>query len=306
MTTPDQPALTFRPGTAEDSYAVFCVFEEALADLNRRMGLTEPTSWSDPEALARMWQERRSLFEHLARTADQFWLAERDGRAIGYARSTLHDGVRELTELFVAPGAQAAGAGRELLARAMPPGSARRVIIASPDLRAQALYLRSGVHVQFSMYYFWRVPEPTSISSDLTFEPIAASPETLEQLAALDMALLDYRRDADHAWLLADRQGYFYRRGGELVGYGYAGKSNGPFALLDSADFPAVLAHAEREAAVAGRDHFGLDVPLVNHAAVEYLLARRFRIDNFTTTLMSNVAFGRFANYVGTSPSFIL
>jgi hypothetical protein len=47
-------------------------------------------------------------------------------------------------------------------------------------------------------------------------------------------------------------------------------------------------------------------VPLVNQVAVDYLLARRFRIDNFTTMLMSDAPFGRFANYISTSPSFIL
>jgi hypothetical protein len=166
--------------------------------------------------------------------------------------------------------------------------------------------MRFGVRVLFPLYYLWRAPEALSVAGDLTFEPIAASPETLDQLAALDRALLDYRRDADHAWLMADRQGFFYRRAGELVGYGYAGKSNGPFALLHSADFPSVLAHAEGLAAAAGRDHFGLDVPLVNQVAVDYLLARRFRIDNFTTMLMSDAPFGRFANYISTSPSFIL
>ena len=37
-----------------------------------------------------------------------------------------------------------------------------------------------------------------------------------------------------------------------IVGYGYLGEHNGPFASLDANDFPAILAHAETEAADIG------------------------------------------------------
>ena len=75
--------ISIRPGKVEDSYTVFHIFERALADLGRRFGSTSSFSADDPLALERMWAERRSLYEHLARTADQFWLAEREGTAIG-------------------------------------------------------------------------------------------------------------------------------------------------------------------------------------------------------------------------------
>jgi len=309
MTRSDQhtPALSFRRGTPADSYTAFCVLEESLADLNRRLGSTEPTSWQDPAALARMWEERRSLYEHLAHTADQFWLAEAGDRAVGYARSIVRAGVRELTELFVVPGEQSAGAGRELLARAFPPGgSERRVVIASPDIRAQVLYLKSGVYPRFTMFYFGRVPEAVAVATDLAFEPIAPTPENVAILADIDAALIGHRRDADHAWLLSDRQGYLYRRDGAPVGYGYVGARSGPIALLQPADATAVLAHAETQSARAGRDHFGLDVPAINQAAVDHLLARGFRVDVFVAQFMSDAPFGRFENYIGTSPPFIL
>lgn len=298
--------LTFRPGTTHDSYTVFKVFEESLADLNRRLGSTTPTSAADPAALARMWAERRSLYEHLARLAEHFWLAERDGQVVGFARSILRDGVRQLTELFVMPGQQSAGLGRELLARTFPTeGVTRRSIIASPDVRAQALYLKMGVYPRFPIYYFGRVPEVVEVASDLAFEPMAASPDALEILGALDQALLDYRRDADHAWLLRDPGGYVYYRGDRPVGYGYLGVRNGPFALLEVSDFPAVLAHAESQAARAGRE-FGLEVPMVNQVAVDYLLARDYRMDSFMALFMSDRPFGKFENYIVTSPPFFI
>lgn len=295
-------SVTFRPGTGADSYAAFQVFEETLADLIRRFGSTRPTSWHDPQALARMWQERRSLFEHLARTADQFWVAESGDRIIGYARSILRDGVRQLTELFVIPGAQSSGAGRKLLVRAFPAGGTTyRSIIASADFRAQALYLKAGVYPRFPIYYFGRRPEVTTVESNLIFQPIMASPETLERLGALDSELLGYRRDETHTWLLAERQGYLYYRDDRPVGYGYVGPRSGPFALLDDSDFPAVLAHAESEAA-RNEHEFGLEVPTINRSAMDYLLSRGYQLDTFIAILMSNRPFGRFENYIFTSP----
>jgi GNAT superfamily N-acetyltransferase len=304
--TNSHTSQTFRPGTAADSYAIFRVFEETLADLNQRFGSTTPTSWEDPTALGRMWAERCSLYEHLAQTAERFWVAEQDDRVVGFSRSILQDGVRELTELFVLPGVQSGGVGRELLARAFPANGARyRSIISSPDVRAQALYLKSGVYPRFPIYYFGRSPEAVSVTTDLVFEPISASPGNLEILASLDRSLLGYRRDVTHAWLLGDRQGYLYYRDGAPAGYGYVGVRNGPFALIDDRDFPAVLARAEDEAAKDGRE-FGLEVPMINRAAVDYLLVRGFHMDSFMAISMSDVPFGKFENYIVPSPPFFL
>lgn len=300
--------VTYRPGHLADSRAAYELFEASLTDLGQRLGVMAITNGDDPAVRERLWDERRPLFEHLARTAEHFWLAEADGQAIGYARTILRGGVRELTEFFVRPGLQSAGVGRELLARAFPAdGAARhRVIVATTDQRAQARYLKLGVYPRFPIYYFSRQPEALTAASDLAAEAISASDEALAVLRELDEAVLGHARDEDHRWLLANRTGYLYRRGGRPAGYGYTGYRNGPFALLEARDFPAVLAHAEAEAARQGRAHFGVEVPMVNQAAVEHLLARGFRFDAFFALFMSDVPLGRFENYVCTSPPFFL
>lgn len=302
---------TFRPGTLDDSYAVFCLFEESLADLARRLGETRAMSIDDPETLAAMWTRRRSLYEHLARSADQFWLAEQDGQVVGFSRSILRDGHWELTELFVKPGVQSAGLGRELLQRAAPAGPvSSKLIVASPDPRAQALYMKFGTYPRFAIYYWYREPEVVTVETDLVFHAVTASPETLEVLAAIDQQVLGFRRDPDHSWLLSDRQGYLYQRGNQVIGYGYEGQGNGPFALLDPADFPAVLAHAESAAArrgsSSGRGHFGIEIPMVNTVAVDYLLGRGYHIDYFTAQAMIDRPFGQFDRYILISPPFIV
>jgi hypothetical protein len=107
----------------------------------------------------------------------------------------------------------------------------------------------------------------------MTKADVTVCPGTIAD-SEIDQAVIGHRRTEDHAWLVGERQGFVYRRGRDAVGYGYVGRSSGPFALLDPADTPAVLAHAERTAAERGDAPFGLDVPAVNRAAVRYLQAR--------------------------------
>jgi len=299
-------SITLRPATIDDSYACFRVFQESILDLGQRQGVMTITGGQDPEVLAHLWEMRRPLFEHLAHTAELCWLAEKEDRVIGYARSIQRDGLRVLTEYFVLPEEQSAGVGRELLQRSFPAdGARRRALIATTDLRAIARYLKAGVYPRFPLYGFSRSPGRIAVDTGLNFEPISASPQTLAILGSLDQAILGFRREEDHAWLLETRQGYLYYRGRQPVGYGYTGFGSGPFALLEEKDFPAALAHAESQAAERGEE-FIVEVPLVNRSAVNYLLSRRFHMHGFASYFMCDEPFGRFENYLPTSPPFLI
>jgi GNAT superfamily N-acetyltransferase len=305
MTEPVE-AVTYRQADSADSYEVFKVFRRSLADLLARNG-DDGAIDTGEEALSDDWLRWRSLYEHLAQTGSEFWIAERGGQPAGYARSIVRDGLLELTEFFVAPGQQAAGLGHGLLSRAFPSGAARRrAIIATADPPAQALYLKAGVYPRFDLRFFGRTPEAVPFQSDLAITPMLPSPDTLESLARLDQVVLGHRRDPDHAWLLSDRQGFLYSRDGRPVGYGYVGSWSGPFALSEARDFPAVLAHAESEAAAMGLEEFGVEVPMVNRTAVDYLLGRGFRFDSFLAFMMTDEPFGRFENYLYTSVPFFM
>lgn len=296
-------APTFRPGTLADSHTAHTILETALEDFGRRTNLPADPTASD----AATWRGLQSLFEHLARTADQFWVAEEAGEVIGYARSILRDGTRELTEFFVLPAHQSAGVGRELLARAFPSDGARhRSVVATIDTRALGRYLRAGVYPHFPIYAFRRVPDVAPELSDLTIDPFGQAGPVLPELRAVDQAVLGYTRDVDHVWLARERQGCLYRRKGRVVGFGYAGANNGPFALLDPADFPAVLAHAAAQAAARGDKETGFEVPLINRAAVDYLLRRGYCLDPFFALYLCDTLSSQFQNYVVTSPPFFL
>jgi GNAT superfamily N-acetyltransferase len=296
--------VEFRPGTLADSFSVYKIFLETLIHLSERMGAPAISGGNDPNVVARLWENRRGLFEHLARTASQFWIAEVDGKPAGYARAIKRDGVSELTEYFVLPDFQQGGLGRELLNRTyLDHLTDVGIIVATQDAAALARYIKAGFTPRFPATYFFRHPELVPLETDLKFVPVTATVETLETINEIDLALFGHTRQVDHTWLLEDRQGYLLLRRDRAVGYGYVGESNGPIALLNPADFPAVLAFAERQ--VYGKlDKVGFEVPLINQQAVQYLLGAGYRMDGFMTQFLSTAPFGKFENYIYTGPPF--
>jgi len=300
--------VNYRSGTPDDSRRVFEVFIESVADLDRRQGTDVEADdfWAKPEAVPAIWERRKPLFDYLEDAA-HFWLAERDGEVIGYARSTVEDGLLELTEFFVRPGRQSAGVGAELLRRAFPQdGARRRVIIATTDVRAQARYLKSGVAPRFTVMYFTCKPEAIEVASDLVIEPVADREKFMHAAGRIDKAVLDYRRDSVHEFVLSDRLAFQCRRGDRIVGYAYTGKGTGPIAVEQADDMPAVLAHLERLAAERGDQEFGMQVPTINHVAVEHLFGRGCRLDPFVILFMADRPFGKFENYILSSPPFFM
>lgn len=299
--------IEVRQGQRSDGRTAFEIFNRSLHDLMKRLGIIPATSQLDLEAEGRSWKGMRLVYEHLYESADQFWLAEQAGRPVGMARSMMRENVRELTEFFVLPEAQSGGIGRELLKLAFPlDGTVQRIIIATPDPRAQALYMKLGIFPRSPIYYFSRKPEIAESPSDLTFVPISQWPGHLSALGEIDRNVLGYTRAADHEWFLGNRPGYFYLRASKPVGYGYVGKDTGPFAALDVTDYPAILAHAEASAARQGYEEIGLEVPMANTTAAQYLLGRGYHIGPFIAYLMSDRPAGDFSKYIITRPMFFL
>jgi GNAT superfamily N-acetyltransferase len=274
-------------------------------DYGARMNVMAVTGGNDPQVLESLWKKRKTMFEYLATAAAQFWVAELDGEVIAYARSIEHDGMQELTEFFVLPGQQSGGVGGELLSRAFPKTGARyRTVIATLDERALYRYMKMGMYGRFPFKYFFRKAEKVDLKTDLKIEPLQLE-LYMQDINRIDRELIHYTREGLHRWIMTSRDGFIYKRKGEIVGYGYVGSSTGPFALLDENDFPAVLAHAESLMAEREAD-FGAQTPLINTKAIRYFIERKYQIDSFSAIFMSNVPFGKFENYLCFSPEFFL
>jgi len=301
--------ISYRKAKHEDNFNAFTVFLKSIMDYSERAGVEGITGGVSPEKINKLWERRRPLWEHLSHTCDQFWLAENEnGEAIGYARSIVRGDHRELTEFFVAPDNQSAGVGKELLTRAFPNDTPHRSIIATTDFRALARYLKTGVYPFVTELYLERTPEVVDFESGLQFETVENSDATLQTLAEIDSVILGHRRDVDHRFLMQDRTLYLYKRDNAIVGYGYIDKDYyGPFAVLDNKDFPAILAHAETQAHRLGAEQVGFETPAINTTAVDYLIrSRGYRIEGFLTSILSDKSFGKFENYLLSSPPFFL
>jgi GNAT superfamily N-acetyltransferase len=298
-------AITYRVGTIEDSHSVFQAFIRTIMDYGTRMNVMAITGGNDPDVIESLWKKRKTMFEYLATAAAQFWVAELDGKIVGYARSMEHDGMQELTEFFVLPEQQSCGVGGELLMRAFPKTEARyRTVIATLDERALYRYMKMGVYGRFPFKYFYRKAETVEVKTDLRIEP-AQLKLHIQDINRIDRELISHTRENLHRWIITDRNGFVYKRNGGIVGYGYVGSSSGPFAVLDENDFPAVLAHAESLMAKIGAN-FGVETPLINTKAIQYFVERKYQIDSFSAIFMSNVPFGKLENYLCFSPEFFM
>lgn len=297
------PTFRLRRGTADDSRRAFDIFLPAVRDLTQRLNVP----WEvEAEAL---WERMRYLWDRLADHHAEWWFAEDEatGEAIGYARSIERVGLLELTEFFVHPGSQAGGVGRALLERAFPAHRGEvRAIIATTDTRAQSRYYRAGTVARFPIVSLEAEPRPVEVAdAGLEVERLAPDAD-LAPLRRIEAEVLEFDRGDEFRWLLEQREGYLYRRGGEPIGFAFVGRSSGPVAALDPADQVPILRHVESRAAAIGVPQLSLEVPMPNEVAVRHLLSRGFRIDPFYTFLMSSRPFGTFDRFIGFAPPFIL
>lgn len=289
--------------------AAFAIFRRSIVAAVHRLGIV-PSPDVTEAMLDEQWLQRALWIEHLWRTAAENWLAvDEDGRPIGWALSIQRGSMLGLSFFFVDPGAQSRGVGRALLERAFPlAGGPRRSILATQDPRALSLYLRSGVRHVSTVVDFEAPPKPVSIDTDLTFEALDASDQSVELVAGVEERLLGFRRDVDTRLLLGGRPAWVARRGGTVAGFAFGHKDEltGPIGALEPADIPALLAQVENEAAAEGAKNLYFSTPLLNDAAVQHLLGRGFAIDPFVYGLLADDRSIQVDRWIHTGLSYIL
>jgi GNAT superfamily N-acetyltransferase len=296
--------VTYRRATRDDTRVCHDLLWTAATDLGRRHG-TELEGSSDD-----WWAGIEPVHAYLADHAAEWWVAEGGGaETIGYARSIERGGLFELTELFVRPGRQSRGVGRQLIERAFPLGRGEvRSIIATTDVRANARYYAADTIARFPYYTLAGTPRADAAIGDLSVDPAGSDPGALAAISEIERAVVEHPRgEVELRWLAEARPGYLFSRGGEPVGYAFVAKGSvGPIAALEPSDLPAILGHVEALAVAAGSDRLELEIPGINATAIRHLLGRGFHIDDWINLLMSNRPFGQFDRYIGFSPPIFL
>lgn len=197
-----------------------------------------------------------------------------------------------LSDLFVAPGGQSHGVGQALLESILE-GDGARVVLASKDPRATALYIRWGMRPRWPHY--WVAADMRDISSTLSRLPgaeLCVEPTSLddEELIDWDTTCFGYERPGDLRWLVdrRDAQPFWLTRGGRRAGYAFIQRrcdesierpdawTIGPVGARTPEDAAACVGAVTRAAAERAPSlRLALPGP---HPALPFLIAAGFRI----------------------------
>jgi ribosomal protein S18 acetylase RimI-like enzyme len=243
------------------------------------------------------------------------WLAEDNGEIVGFALSWVCDRLWFLAELFVAPGQQGQGIGKELLGRALLHASEagatdKSLITFAFNVVSQGLYVRHGLLPRVPIHLCSAERESLMLraqSLSLRATPIRTIDADLEMLRQLDIATLGVSREKHHRYLLGDprMQGVFLEDEGERVGYAYIAETGhiGPLAVLHAHAMPGAFSAALAIAVAGDAKQISVFVPGTSVAlAIAADQGMRFALP---MVLMSTHDRGDWTCYLPRNPGFM-
>lgn len=326
------PAITYRPATEADLLACAEIWRDGLNDYLLQLGQYEVPP--DNPSL-------RLLHAHtLATDPSRFWVATRPGgvageggaggiegaprrgagraeRVVGFGSAVVRGGVWFLSMLFVRPGQQTSGIGRELLRRILPADGGAAVLATVTDAAqpiSNGLYASMGIVPRMPMFNFVGrptrpaalVPLPAGIEAT-PFDEGHAGSALAAAIAALDLETAGFAHPEDHGFVRRQgRSGFAYRTaGGELAGYGYTAEAGriGPIAVRDVSLHAAVVAHLL--GAVVPRGASAIWLPGGAGPTTEMLVRSGLRIDGFPVLVCWSRPFADFSRYLPISPGLL-
>lgn len=268
--------MATRPARLEDLPELHGIFERAVGELYGRHRFRPP-------------EVSRSAFvglhaHMLEHDAERFWVAEAEGKPIGFGASIVRDDVWFLSALFVEPDRQASGIGKELLRLAWPSEEAgvrrRLTILDSFQPVSTGLYSHAGLLPVTPVLNLGGVPTAADRPELEPSEPVA------DDLLALDRAAYGFDRARDHAFWGQEAQLTLWRRDDEPVAYSYRWPSGrvGPVAGRTAEDAGVGLT---AELSQAAAEQASLIVPGTAREALSASLAAGLRYTDPPGLLLS-------------------
>ncbi len=237
MTSPETSYRQARPADLETCADVLYTADDALS---ASRGL--PVSPRNRVALVRLYAHM------LAHSHGRWWVAEQNGRIIGFSGSADYQDMVYLGFLFVLPELQASGIGRQLLEMSMHDSAYRAVAIASYQPVSAALYSWYGMTPRVPIYMLTGAPrtELPALPRGLVVRPLSVA-----AAQPLDEEVCRLARPWDHDWWESmGRARYGLFEGDDLVAYGYMQPTGrlGPFVARRSEDVLPFVAELMRRA----------------------------------------------------------
>jgi GNAT superfamily N-acetyltransferase len=160
-------------------------------------------------------------FHPYASSNGRILVADIDNHMAGYAATIERNGTRILSQLFVDKKLQSQGIGRQLFEMIDPRQPVTRMLFASEDSRARALYIRSGYVPAWPVYTLALNTQVLGSSQDHELDSHSTAVNRI--LAEIDAAVSQRTRHGDHAFWFEHTGAtpYFHCRDGDVVGYSW-------------------------------------------------------------------------------------
>lgn len=237
------------------------------------------------------------LYDHLFKTdRDGFYGAYEGSRMIGFGLSIVRGRQWYLTDLFVAPGFQVKGVGRELLKKCIRHGKGKADSYAlctfSYNEVALSLYSSLGIMPLNPIFAMNR-----EIHNDLRIRPTGLkavedkSVKSILKINRLEKVIRGYSRLADLRYFARSKEYriYQFHSGARWVGYSVVHKNAliGPAGSPYRKYIPDIISESIRKSLQAGSNEVGLCFGANNAALFNRLKTHRFRIEEMVVFLSS-------------------
>lgn len=270
-------AVDFRPATESDLVGEYAVFVAAQEELHVRRGAGWSAAPFDPSG--RWAKVHRHL---LTNDGERSFVAEHQGRIVGFTAALVRDDCWYLSALFIDPGYQGKGIGRRLLDLAWDGAQERRITITEAiQPVSTGLYAKRGLLPVAPVLAL--EGRPAIAAGGTGLEPTAP---TAEALAAIDLAAYGFDRAVDHEfWAQTSSRATVWLCDGEPRAYSYRGLFGiGPVAGRDPASAAEAL---ESELAACADEEIHIDIPGTSIALVAVALDAGLRFTDPGLLLLS-------------------
>jgi GNAT superfamily N-acetyltransferase len=290
---------SYRLAKEDDVSGISTVFAEAYDDLYRKRGLFEaPTNPIPPNP----------IFAFLIRkTPHAFWVAEEEGKVVGFSDSFVRGSFWYFSWLFISPSHQGRDIGRSLLERTLASWkdtqiTNRATVTFAINPTSQSLYMRYGMYPREPIYYVHApskaIKEVEQPGVKLDFEELTSLRDGSAILRQMDEYVLGFSMEWHHEYFFETKSRcYIFKDKGSPVGYVYVRPNGtvGPMAVNSEEFTEPVLETALRLASQRG-DDVCYYTPGSNIHAVESALKYKMRFDPFV--FMSTKPFAKWENYI--------
>jgi GNAT superfamily N-acetyltransferase len=298
--------ITYRRARLEDLERADALVVATINDLTERHGFGRMANASPPR------------FQSFCMDADPrgLWMAEEDGDPLGFAWSWVRDEFWFLAQLFVQPGVQAKGVGRELLRRAIEhadqAGAKQRALITFAfNTVSQGLYIRHGFAPQFPIYSMGAPRSritARSPSGSIDVRPLDGSAGEAAALSEVDRLALGFARDEHHGVLASEpgTRGFGLHEEGCLVGSFYVSEGGhiGPIAVASPDHMQAAFSTALAVASRGQSPSVSCFVPGSNSGVLRNAMDVGMRI-RFPMLMMSTGDLAGWPRYLPRNPGFM-